>query len=162
MVNNIIINLKCSLVKQITAEILHHVKNLWIIYMNNLLVTIFYLFLKAFKDYFCFTSSETSCPTLGNFSELNPIKSMWNLVKHGLIKHDCATVEKLISALIQVWYNDHELPNMYKKLQSCSWYFETFWWFSKFCFHHKWNEEWLLVVSWYIRFASRVAERPKT
>ena len=124
MVNNIIINLKYLLLKQITAVILHHVKNLWIIYMNNLLVTIFYSFLKAFRDSFCFTSSETSCPTLGNFSELNPIKSLWNLVKHGLIKHDCATVERLISALMQMWYHDHELPSMCKKLQSCSWYFE--------------------------------------
>ena len=33
-----------------------------------------------------------------------------------------------------------------------------FWWMSKFSFHHKWNEAWLLLVNWYIRVASQVAE----
>ena len=27
-------------------------------------------------------------------------------------------------------------------LQSCSKYFEIFWWLSKFSFHHKWNKAW--------------------
>ena len=29
------------------------------------------------------------------------------------------------------------------KLQSCSQYFGTVWWLSKFSFHHKWKEAWL-------------------
>ena len=45
-------------------------------------------------------------------------------------------------------------------LQSFS-YFETFWWLRKFSFHHKWNEAWLLVINWYIRVASWVAQRLK-
>ena len=40
--------------------------------------------------------------------------------------------------------------------------FETFWWLSKFSFHHKWNGAWLLVKNWYIRIVSRVTERLKT
>ena len=47
-------------------------------------------------------------------------------------------------------------------LQSCSYYFETFWWFRKFFFRHKWNEAWLLVIKWYIRVASRVDEQLET
>ena len=40
--------------------------------------------------------------------------------------------------------------------------YENFWCFTKFSFHHKWNEAWLLVINWYIRVASRVAERLNT
>ena len=32
---------------------------------------------------------------------------------------------------------------------------------TKFPFTTKWNEAWLLVINWYIRVASRVAERLK-
>ena len=40
--------------------------------------------------------------------------------------------------------------------------FETFWWLSKFSFHHKWNEVWLLVIHWHIQVASRVVEQLKS
>ena len=56
----------------------------------------------------------------------------------------------------------HWIKN-FKVLQSFSRYFETFWCFTKFSFHHKWNDAqtWYLWT-WYIRIASRVAERLKT
>ena len=47
-------------------------------------------------------------------------------------------------------------------LQPWSQYFQNFWCFTKFSFHHKWNEAWLLVINWYIRVASRVAKLLKT
>ena len=28
-----------------------------------------------------------------------------------------------------------------------TWYFENFWYFTKFSFHHKWSEAWLLVIN---------------
>ena len=46
-------------------------------------------------------------------------------------------------------------------LQSCSQYFETFWWLGKFSLHRKWNEAWLLVINWYMQVASRGAEQLK-
>ena len=45
--------------------------------------------------------------------------------------------------------------------QSCSKNFDTFWWLSKFSFHHKWNDAWLLEINCYIRVASGVAKRLK-
>ena len=58
-------NLQGPLVRQITAEILHHVKNLCIIYIDNLLATIFYCIFESINDSFCFTSSRTSSQILG-------------------------------------------------------------------------------------------------
>ena len=54
-------NLQGPLVKQITAEILHSCKkSLQNLYMDNLWVIKFFIAsLKAFKDFFCFTSSGT-------------------------------------------------------------------------------------------------------
>ena len=42
------------------------------------------------------------------------------------------------------------------QLQSCSKYFETFWWLNKFSFHHKWNKMWLLVKIWYVQVAEQL------
>ena len=39
------------------------------------------------------------------------------------------------------------LPCISCLLLSLSWYFETFWCFTKFFYHHKWNEARLLVVN---------------
>ena len=59
--------------------------------------------------------------------------------------------------------NKAVIKDMKSKRKFCrqlfSKYLETFWWFSNFFFHHKWNEAWLLVVSWYIPVALGVAER---
>ena len=65
LINNTNMSLRGTLVRQITTEILHHVKIFCIIYMGNLLVTIFFASLKAFKDSFCFTSSGISSHILG-------------------------------------------------------------------------------------------------
>ena len=45
LINNAIMSLQGPLVRQITAEILNHIKNICIIYTGNLLVTIFLLHL---------------------------------------------------------------------------------------------------------------------
>ena len=34
-------------------------------------------------------------------------------------------------------------------------------WLTKFYFHYKWNKAWLLVLTWFIRIASRVTKRLK-
>lgn len=47
-----------------------------------------------------------------NSPDLNPIEYLRNIAKQRLIKHDCNAMEKLINAIIQVWYHDHELPKM--------------------------------------------------
>ena len=39
--------------------------------------------------------------------------------------------------------------------------FETFCWLTKFFFHHKWNEAWLSITSWYIPAVSRVTKQFK-
>ena len=65
LINDTIMSLQGPLVRKITAEILLCVKNLCIIYMGNLLVTIFMASLKAFKDSFSFISSGISSHILG-------------------------------------------------------------------------------------------------
>ena len=65
LINDTIMSLQGPLVRKITVEILHCVKNLCIIYMGNLLVTIFMASLKAFKDSFSFISSGISSHILG-------------------------------------------------------------------------------------------------
>ena len=40
------------------------------------------------------------------------------------------------------------------KLELWSQYFENIWCFTNISFRHKWNEAWLLLINWYIRFAS--------
>ena len=39
-----------------------------------------------------------------------------------------------------------EFPHS-KNLQTFSWYFETFWWFTKFSFQQKWNDARLLLMN---------------
>ena len=62
-------NLQGPLAKQITAEILHHVKNL---NLHGQFVDDHFLIAswKAFKDPVCFTSSGTSSHTLSDFEML--------------------------------------------------------------------------------------------
>ena len=55
-----------------------------------------------------------------------------------------------------------KISENHKNLQSCSQYFENFSWLEKFSFHSKWNEAWLLLINWYVRVTSRVAEQRKT
>ena len=42
----------------------------------------------------------------GNSSDLNPIENLWAIVKNRMRKMDCTTKEKMISAVIQVWFHD--------------------------------------------------------
>ena len=65
--------------------------------------------------------------------------------------------------LVRIWTLFTHCENQrISKLESCSQYFQTSWWLSKFSFHHKWNEAWLLVIKLYIRVASGAAKRIKT
>ena len=83
----------------------------------------------------------------------------------GLTQVDLKKTSKEL--LIAYSYNKMKLNSIQTgeegtNLQSCSYYFETFWWFRKFFFRHKRNEAWLLVIKWYIRVASRVDEQLET
>ena len=80
----------------------------------------------------------------------------------GLTQVDLKKTSKEL--LIAYSYNKMKLNSIQTgeegtNLQSCSYYFETFWWLRKFFFHHEWNEAWLLVISWYIDVAKRVKSR---
>ena len=48
----------------------------------------------------------------GNSPDVNPIENLWAIVKKRLRNHDCTCKDKLISAIIKIWYHDEELKNM--------------------------------------------------
>ena len=50
----------------------------------------------------------------GNSPDLNPIENLWSICKQRLRTMDCTSKEKLIQALIQVWYKDAQI------LKDCS------------------------------------------
>ena len=50
----------------------------------------------------------------GNSPDLNPIENLWSICKQRLRTMDCTSKEKLIQALIQVWYKDPQI------LKDCS------------------------------------------
>ena len=52
----------------------------------------------------------------GNSFDLNPIKNLWNIVKIWLLKKDCTTKDKLIEAIIDVWFRDQEIAENCQKL----------------------------------------------
>ena len=65
--------------------------------------------------------------TPGNFSDLNCVKSLWNIVKQRLIKHECTSPvvsNKVISTAIKAWYYNIKLSNMCNNLQSQKKYLE--------------------------------------
>ena len=45
----------------------------------------------------------------GNSPDLNPIENLWSICKSRLRGVDCTTTDKLIEALIQVWYRDPKI-----------------------------------------------------
>lgn len=47
----------------------------------------------------------------GNSPDLNPIENLWAIVKRKLNNYDCTTKDKLITAVIQIWYHDQEIKN---------------------------------------------------
>lgn len=52
----------------------------------------------------------------GNSPDINPIENLWAIIKRRLQKEDCSTMQKLISAVIKVWYHDEELAEMCSNL----------------------------------------------
>lgn len=48
----------------------------------------------------------------GNSPDINPIENLWATIKQRLLKEDCSTMEKLISAVIRTWYHDEELTKL--------------------------------------------------
>uniref|UniRef100_A0A2L2YHU5 Transposase, partial n=1 Tax=Parasteatoda tepidariorum TaxID=114398 RepID=A0A2L2YHU5_PARTP len=63
--------------------------------------------------------SENQIETLewpGNSPDINPIENLWAICKNRLLNMDCTTMEKLITALIHVWYKDTNIINDCKKL----------------------------------------------
>ena len=86
LINNADMSLGGPLVRQITAEILHHVKFFCIIYMGNLLATIFFIVsLKLFKDFFCFTTSRISSHILGPRKAILSV-SLYTKLTRGILK----------------------------------------------------------------------------
>ena len=45
----------------------------------------------------------------GNSPDLNPIENLWAICKQRLRGMDCTTKEKMIKALIEVWYRDPKI-----------------------------------------------------
>lgn len=52
----------------------------------------------------------------GNSPDINPIENLWSIIKARLRNRDCTVKEKLICAVIQVWYHDPEIQAMCQKL----------------------------------------------
>lgn len=48
----------------------------------------------------------------GNSPDINPIENLWAIVKKRLRKLDCTTKEKMICAVITVWFHDDEIKKI--------------------------------------------------
>ncbi|KAJ4436577.1 hypothetical protein ANN_16610 [Periplaneta americana] len=55
-------------------------------------------------------------PWPGNSPDINAIENLWSICKRRMQKMDCSTKEKMISALIGVWFRDEEMKNICGKL----------------------------------------------
>lgn len=66
----------------------------------------------------CFFRTEkiTVLEWPGNSPDINPIENLWAIMKRRIMGKDCSTMEKLICAVIQVWFHDEEVRNMCQKL----------------------------------------------
>ena len=53
---------------------------------------------------------------LENSPNLHPIENLWRIIKFRLRKMDCTTVQKLVEAIVEVWYHDREIAQKCKKL----------------------------------------------
>ena len=52
----------------------------------------------------------------GNSPDKNPIENLWAICKKRLTKYNCTTKQKVIEAIIQVWFHDNEAKEMCKTL----------------------------------------------
>ncbi|KAJ4446863.1 hypothetical protein ANN_13563 [Periplaneta americana] len=69
------------------------------------------------KNYRILQQEEYSgTPWPGNSPDINPIENLWSICKRRMRKMDCSAKEKMISALIGVWFRDEEMKNICGKL----------------------------------------------
>ena len=54
----------------------------------------------------------------GNSPDLNPIENLWSIIKNKLRSKDCTAVNKLIEAVILVWYHNDKIAKSCQKLVS--------------------------------------------
>ena len=52
------------------------------------------------------------------FTRLKHIENLWGIIKNKLRLKDCTTVNKLIEAIILVWYHDEKIAKSCQKLVS--------------------------------------------
>ena len=64
----------------------------------------------------CWKEVEKHGNRLSNSPDLNPIENLWSIVKARLRTRDCTTKEKMICAVVQIWYHDAEIQEMCSKL----------------------------------------------
>ena len=64
-----------------------------------------------------FMSGEFPGHSIERFSTYRPsIENLWAIIKRGLQKEDCSTMQKMISAVIKGWYHDEKLAEMCSNL----------------------------------------------
>ena len=54
----------------------------------------------------------------GYLLELNPIENSWGIIKNKLRSNNCTTFNKLVEAIISVWYHDEKTTKNCQKLVS--------------------------------------------
>lgn len=70
---------------------------------------------KLVKD--CFVRNEVIVLEWpGNSPDINPVENLWAIIKKILRKLDCTTKEKMICAVIKVWFHDEEMKKILKIL----------------------------------------------
>ena len=52
----------------------------------------------------------------GNSPDVSPIENLWHICKARLRKKDCSSKQKMIAALIWVWFHDEEISSICEKL----------------------------------------------
>ena len=52
----------------------------------------------------------------GNSPDLNPIENLWSILKSKLHKQDCTTQDKLVSAIIDTWFDSTNIEESCRKL----------------------------------------------
>ena len=53
---------------------------------------------------------------LEHFPDLNLIENLWGKIKFRLRKMDCTTIQKLVGAIMELWYHDGETAEKCKRL----------------------------------------------
>ena len=53
----------------------------------------------------------------GNSPDLNPIESLWSIIKTRLLRKDWTTLTKLIEAIIGMWFRNEKIAQDCRKLK---------------------------------------------